>query len=92
MYNTLNYCDKNRIFILLCCIQYFENYTHNKSFVLCRKARYLLTYLSGTTTNIWLRTVQEDLSMTACLEHRTQPRFFLSLKNIIATAEIKIIR
>jgi hypothetical protein len=30
---------------------------------------YLLTYLCGTTTNIWLRPVQEDLSMTACLEH-----------------------
>jgi hypothetical protein len=29
----------------------------------------LLTYLCGTTTNIWLRPVQEDLSMTACLEH-----------------------
>jgi hypothetical protein len=24
----------------------------------------LLTYLCGTTTNIWLRPVQEDLSMT----------------------------
>jgi hypothetical protein len=31
---------------------------------------YLLTYLCGTTTNIWLRPVEEDLSMTACLEHR----------------------
>jgi hypothetical protein len=29
----------------------------------------ILTYLCGTTTNIWLRPVQEDLSMTACLEH-----------------------
>jgi hypothetical protein len=29
----------------------------------------LLTYLCGTTTNIWLRPVQEDLSMSACLEH-----------------------
>jgi hypothetical protein len=29
----------------------------------------LLTYLCGTTTNIWLRPDQEDLSMTACLEH-----------------------
>jgi hypothetical protein len=29
----------------------------------------LLIYLCGTTTNIWLRPVQEDLSMTACLEH-----------------------
>jgi hypothetical protein len=31
-----------------------------------------LTYLlnfSGTTTNIWLMPVQEDPSMTACLEH-----------------------
>jgi hypothetical protein len=33
------------------------------------KMTYLLTYLCGTTTNIWLRPVQEDLSMTACLEH-----------------------
>jgi hypothetical protein len=30
---------------------------------------FLLTYLCGTTTNIWLRPVQEDLSMTACLDH-----------------------
>jgi hypothetical protein len=29
----------------------------------------LLTYLCGTTINIWLRPVQEDLSMPACLEH-----------------------
>jgi hypothetical protein len=28
-----------------------------------------LTYLCGTTTNIWLRPVQEDPSMPACLEH-----------------------
>jgi hypothetical protein len=30
---------------------------------------FLLTYLCGTTTNIWLRPVKEDLSMTACLKH-----------------------
>jgi hypothetical protein len=29
---------------------------------------YLLTYLYGTTTNIWLRLVEEDFSMIACLE------------------------
>jgi hypothetical protein len=29
----------------------------------------LLTYLCGTTTNSWLRPVEEDLSMSACLEH-----------------------
>jgi hypothetical protein len=29
----------------------------------------LLTYLCGTTTNIWLRPFEEDLSMTAFLEH-----------------------
>jgi hypothetical protein len=29
----------------------------------------LLTYLCGTTSNIWLRPVEEDLSMRACLEH-----------------------
>jgi hypothetical protein len=28
------------------------------------------TYLCGTTTIIWLRPDQEDLSMTACLDHR----------------------
>jgi hypothetical protein len=26
-------------------------------------------YLRGTATNIWLRPVEEDLSMTACFEH-----------------------
>jgi hypothetical protein len=25
--------------------------------------------LCGTTTNTWLKTVEEDLSMSACLEH-----------------------
>jgi hypothetical protein len=30
---------------------------------------YLLTYLCGTTTNIWLRPVEKDLFMTACLGH-----------------------
>jgi hypothetical protein len=29
----------------------------------------LPTYLCGTTTNIWLKPVEEDLSMSACLEH-----------------------
>jgi hypothetical protein len=29
----------------------------------------LLTYLCGTTTNIWLSPVEEDLYMTVCLEH-----------------------
>jgi hypothetical protein len=29
---------------------------------------FLVTYLCGTTTNIWLRPVQEDLSMTPSLE------------------------
>jgi hypothetical protein len=29
---------------------------------------HLVTYLCGTTTNIWLRPVEEDLSMIACLE------------------------
>jgi hypothetical protein len=28
-----------------------------------------LTYLCGITTNIWLRPVEEDLSMSACFEH-----------------------
>jgi hypothetical protein len=28
-----------------------------------------LTNLCGTTTNIWLSPVEEDLSMTACFEH-----------------------
>jgi hypothetical protein len=27
-------------------------------------------YLCGTTTSIWLRPDQEDLSMPACLEHK----------------------
>jgi hypothetical protein len=27
---------------------------------------FILTYLCGTRTNIWLRPVEEDLSMTAC--------------------------
>jgi hypothetical protein len=27
------------------------------------------TYLCGTTTNIWLRPVEEYLSMSACLEN-----------------------
>jgi hypothetical protein len=30
---------------------------------------FLFTYLCGTSTNIWLRPDQEDLSMTVCLEH-----------------------
>jgi hypothetical protein len=30
---------------------------------------YTLTYLCCTTTNIWLRPVEEHLFMTACLEH-----------------------
>jgi hypothetical protein len=34
----------------------------------------LLTYLCGTTTNICLRPVEEDLSMTACLEHSASNR------------------
>jgi hypothetical protein len=29
----------------------------------------LLTCLCGTTTNTWLRPVEEDLSISACLEH-----------------------
>jgi hypothetical protein len=28
-----------------------------------------LTYLYGTTTNNWLRPVEKDFSMSACLEH-----------------------
>jgi hypothetical protein len=32
----------------------------------CRRMTYLLTYVA---TNIWLRAVQEDLSLTVCLEH-----------------------
>jgi hypothetical protein len=40
-----------------------------RNFAQVDSSEYLLTYLCGTTTNIWLRPVQEDLSMTACLEH-----------------------
>jgi hypothetical protein len=29
----------------------------------------LFIHLCGTATKIWLRHVQEDLSLTACLEH-----------------------
>jgi hypothetical protein len=31
--------------------------------------KYLLTSLCGTTTIIWLRPIEEDFSMSACLEH-----------------------
>jgi hypothetical protein len=56
----------------------------------CKKATfshvsYLLTYLCGTTTNIWLRPDQEDLSMT-CISRLTSfvgvirdPRYTKSL-------------
>jgi hypothetical protein len=68
---------------MICILGFWaELFWHDFTTLLCNCFLYLLfqvflsvfysksaTYLCDGTTNIWLRPVQEDLSMTACLEH-----------------------
>jgi hypothetical protein len=50
-------------------INLLKSITKTRQEIVVWPAKVLLTYLCGTATNIWLRSVEEDPSMSACLEH-----------------------
>jgi hypothetical protein len=57
---------KKSYFLLAVMYLFLGRFEHKLPF---RTFHTLLIYLCGTATNIWLKPVQEDLSMTACLEY-----------------------